>query len=67
MALAHSPAREPTVRASFSAEALRTDGTERWLLWMTGAIAAALGTVAFLLWGTRSEPYLLDLLAGFCL
>ena len=42
------------------------DETGRWLLWMTGAAALALGAVALLLWGTRSGAYLLDLVAAFC-
>ena len=44
----------------------RADETGRWLLWMTGAAALAVGAVALLLWGTRSASYLLDLVAAFC-
>ncbi len=43
-----------------------SDETGRWLLWMTGAAAIALGAVALLLWGTQSGPYILDLVAALC-
>ena len=42
------------------------DETGRWLLWMTGAAALAVGAVALMLWGTRSSADLLDLLAALC-
>ena len=41
-------------------------GGAHWLLWMTGAAAMAIGAVALMLWGTRSGPALLDLVAMIC-
>jgi hypothetical protein len=41
-------------------------GDPRWLLWSTGLIALALGTAAFLLWGTSSAAYLLELAVAYC-
>ncbi len=65
MPLVPSSLREP-IAISASAEAARIDGAGYWLLWFTGAVAVALGAVAFLLWGTRSGPYLLDFIAAIC-
>jgi hypothetical protein len=42
------------------------DDASRWLLWTTGLAALVLGIVAFLLWGTSSAGYLLDLAAAYC-
>ena len=64
-AMAQPYVREPTATSS-GAEGAHIDDTGRWLLWITGAVAAALGAVAFLLWGTRSGPYILDLIAAIC-
>ncbi len=47
-------------------DAQPADETGRWLLWMTGAAALAIGAVALFLWGTRSGADLLDLVAALC-
>jgi hypothetical protein len=37
-----------------------------WLLGVTGALALAVCTFAFLLWGIYGPAYLLDLIAAYC-
>lgn len=41
-------------------------GTPYRLLLSTGLIALALAIAAFLLWGTNSAAYLLELAAAYC-
>ena len=67
----HAPSRasRSSLPSALGVDAPRSspaDETGRWLLWMTGAAALALGAVALLLWGTRSGSYLFDLVAAFC-
>jgi hypothetical protein len=41
-------------------------GTPYRLLWSTGAVAALLGIVAFMLWGLNGAGTLFDMMVAFC-